>query len=266
MVDTQQITKDQHYLPQFWSKLYMGRSKRDGFEVGLYRANDCLVGNCRTDKVSAKCIAETFAFEPYLYETDPSNPDNFVEKLLSSFEGKVASLFRKLYGCACSYNLQHSLSDDEIALLFRFVNVSLIRQPDSVIHFKGNEEKYSFWDYRRFMLFAVYKTIPPFGYERIAYSFSIVHVDAMDSKERFILGETGVVGRTEWLLYDRFPHKFAFFPLTPTVGVCLEGQFYHTSMIDNCIYQWTAPGKVVKYFNELQRRNLTHGHYLKSII
>lgn len=260
------ITRNQHYLPRFWSEFYMEHSIRDGFEVGRYDADNRLVGNCRTDKVKFERIAEGFAFERYLYETDSSNPDNFVEKLLACFEGKMAALFRKLHACGQSYNLQHALSDDEMSLLFTSVNVSCIRQPDSVDRFKGNEKKYPFWNYKLFMAFATNKVISPFGCNYVAYTVSIAHIDIANSKRRFILGESGVVGCTKWRLYDKFPHKFAFFPLTPTMGVCLKGQFYHVPTIDNSIYQWAAPDEVVKWLNNLQRVDLSHGHYLKPIL
>lgn len=255
-LDKESNTKIQHYLPQFYSRFYIHHVGRKSI-IGLYDVDDCLVHSAgKKDKKCIDDIVKKFGQEDYLYETDSSNPDNFVEKLFQSFENRVRKLFDRLYNCAQLYDSQHMLSANDIGLLFWFVNMTLIRQPDSVDHFKGNEKKYSFWNYKLFMMFAVNKTIPPFGYD-VAYRVIIVHIDIANSKERFILGESGVVGRAEWLL-----PKFAFFPLTPTIGICLEAFSCDIPMIDDNIYQWTAPDKFVEYCNYLQRG----GRYLKPIL
>ena len=122
------MTKNQHYIPQFYQRLWECEKKGHIWELDKRHKKNA-------DKGIRMQAIRTRNSQEYLYEADKDNPNNAIENWYSKFETLYAELHRKLIdsrACLCKIS-----DNDKLVLCRLFANFSA-RNPINLYNSQKN--------------------------------------------------------------------------------------------------------------------------------
>ena len=122
------LTKRQHYVPRFYLNLWSNKS-------GQITCHDL------SSPTHFVTTPENSLLQRYYYESDPNNPDNRVENVLSRMEGTTALVLEKIVTILAqnstttsnaSSNLRQQLTTDDLKVLTEFAAYQYLRVPGAI--------------------------------------------------------------------------------------------------------------------------------------
>ena len=123
-----QLTKRQHYVPQFYLNLWSDKNGR-------------VVCHDLSSRSTIISTPENLLLQRYFYESDRNNPDNRVENVLSTMEGRAATAFNKITTILAQHStaisnatatLRKQLTTTDLDALAEFSAYQYLRVPGAI--------------------------------------------------------------------------------------------------------------------------------------